>query len=312
MGFTNADGLKLSGLNPSLLKFITVARATRVLKPGLSAYLNDPRQSANSLVTPLDKAEDSVPSELRPLTPVRVEATAGLRALGHEASENILQAVRELLKDRSRLKTEANAVSVLDGTQGGSYQWEKGIETFQKSLSEGKVKQVFFFDRDVIGEQNGLPSLLVLLFKSLLSRKDSAWLGNVQNSDSFISDIKREWEYGFAVEICEQYTSSTWLSSLVMLLQTISKDSSSKECLFQMRLVLEFMFEKLQDPEFAFAVSLEPRNNVSVGIQQDLQELMKGCIRLLQAVDSTKEKDVTSAVRKEIRMRIHDVLMTVT
>ncbi|WZZ62374.1 hypothetical protein YC2023_062481 [Brassica napus] len=137
------------------------------LKPGLSAYLNDPRQSANSLVTPLDKAEDSVPSELRPLTPVRVEATAGLRALGHEASENILQAVRELLKDRSRLKTEANAVSVLDGTQGGSYQWtwmlvlveslygcilsstsEKGIETFQKSLSEGKVKQVFFFDRD--------------------------------------------------------------------------------------------------------------------------------------------------------------------
>ncbi|XP_013583382.1 PREDICTED: Golgi apyrase-like [Brassica oleracea var. oleracea] len=118
------------------------------LKPGLSAYLNDPRQSANSLVTPLDKAEDSVPSELRPLTPVRVEATAGLRALGHEASENILQAVRELLKDRSRLKTEANAVSVLDGTQGGSYQWEKGIETFQKSLSEGKVKQVLFFDPD--------------------------------------------------------------------------------------------------------------------------------------------------------------------
>ncbi|CAN7113040.1 unnamed protein product [Brassica rapa subsp. narinosa] len=93
------------------------------LKPGLSAYPNDPRQSANSLVTLLDKAEDSVPNELRPKTPVRVGATAGLRALGHEASENILQAVRELLKDRSRLKTEANAVTVLDGTQEGSYQW---------------------------------------------------------------------------------------------------------------------------------------------------------------------------------------------
>ncbi|WZZ30063.1 hypothetical protein YC2023_013464 [Brassica napus] len=88
------------------------------LKPGLSAYPNDPRQSANSLVTLLDKAEDSVPSELRPKTPVRVGATAGLRALGHEASENILQAVRELLKDRSRLKTEANAVTVLDETVG--------------------------------------------------------------------------------------------------------------------------------------------------------------------------------------------------
>ncbi|ESQ49678.1 hypothetical protein EUTSA_v10020649mg [Eutrema salsugineum] len=93
------------------------------LKPGLSAYPNDPRQSANSLVSLLDKAEASVPRELRPNTPVRVGATAGLRALGHKASENILQAVRELLKDRSRLKTEANAVTVLDGTQEGSYQW---------------------------------------------------------------------------------------------------------------------------------------------------------------------------------------------
>jgi apyrase len=63
------------------------------LKPGLSAYPNDPRQSANSLVTLLDKAEASVPRELRPKTPVRVGATAGLRALGHQASENILQAV---------------------------------------------------------------------------------------------------------------------------------------------------------------------------------------------------------------------------
>lgn len=34
-----------------------------------------------------------------------------------------------------------------------------------------------------------------------------------------------------------------------------------------MRLVLEFIFQKLQDPEFAFAMSLEPRNNVTDGIQ---------------------------------------------
>ncbi|XP_013585533.1 uncharacterized protein At3g06530 isoform X2 [Brassica napus] len=192
---------------------------------------------------------------------------------------------------------------------------EQLLEIFVKVLPdivEHRRRSIVAYLLGVIGEQNGLPSLLVLLFKSLLSRKDSAWLGNVQNSDSFISDVKREWEYAFAVEICQQYTSSTWVSSLVMLLQTISKDSSSKECLFQMRLVLEFIFEKLQDPEFAFAVSLEPRNNISVGIQQELQELMKGCILLPQAVDSTKEKDVTSAVRKEIKMRIHDVLMTVT
>ncbi|CAH8259592.1 unnamed protein product [Arabidopsis lyrata] len=162
----------------------------------------------------------------------------------------------------------------------------------------------------VIGERNGLPTLLVLLFQSLISRKGSAWLGNAKASECLASVVKREWEYAFAVEICEQYSSSTWLSSLVMLLQTISQDS--KQCFLQMRIVLEFIFQKLQDPEFAFAVSLEPRNNVSVGIQQELQELMKGCISLLQAVDAKMEKDVTSAVRNEIRMRIHDVLMTVT
>ncbi|CAN8269861.1 unnamed protein product [Cochlearia groenlandica] len=93
------------------------------LKPGLSAYPSNPQESANSLVSLLDKAEASVPRELRPKTPVRVGATAGLRTLGQKASENILQAVRELLKDRSRLKTESNAVTVLDGTQEGSYQW---------------------------------------------------------------------------------------------------------------------------------------------------------------------------------------------
>ncbi|WZZ22097.1 hypothetical protein YC2023_123484 [Brassica napus] len=93
------------------------------VNPGLSAYPTDPRQAANSLVSLLDKAESSVPRELRPKTPVRVGATAGLRTLGHEASENILQAVKELLRDRSMLKTEANAVTVLDGTQEGSYQW---------------------------------------------------------------------------------------------------------------------------------------------------------------------------------------------
>ncbi|XP_010486163.1 PREDICTED: uncharacterized protein At3g06530-like [Camelina sativa] len=184
---------------------------------------------------------------------------------------------------------------------------EQLLKIFVKVLPdivEHRRRQIVAYLLGVVGERNGLPSLLVLLFQSLISRKDPAWLGNAKASESFASVVKREWEYAFAVEICEQYSSSTWLSSLVTLLQTTSKDS--KQCLLQTRLVLEFIFQKLQDPEFAFAVSLEPR------IQQELQELMKGCISLLQAIDAKKEKDVTSAVRNEIRMRIHDVLMTVT
>ncbi|OMO84693.1 Nucleoside phosphatase GDA1/CD39 [Corchorus capsularis] len=93
------------------------------IKPGLSFYAKDPQAAANSLLTLLDKAEGVVPLDLRSKTPVRVGATAGLRALEGDASDRILQAVRELLKDRSTLKSEANGVKILDGSQEGSYEW---------------------------------------------------------------------------------------------------------------------------------------------------------------------------------------------
>ncbi|KAJ7976350.1 Apyrase [Quillaja saponaria] len=93
------------------------------IKPGLSAYAQNPRQAADSLISLLDKAQSVVPRELRAKTPVRVGATAGLRALEGDASDRILQAVRDLLKDRSSLKSDADSVTVLDGSQEGSFQW---------------------------------------------------------------------------------------------------------------------------------------------------------------------------------------------
>ncbi|KAG8481075.1 hypothetical protein CXB51_025809 [Gossypium anomalum] len=93
------------------------------LKPGLSYYAKDPQAAANSLTSLLDRAESVVPLDLRSKTAVRVGATAGLRALGGEASDKILQSVRELLKSRSTIKSEANGVKILDGSQEGSYEW---------------------------------------------------------------------------------------------------------------------------------------------------------------------------------------------
>ncbi|XP_020085971.1 probable apyrase 1 [Ananas comosus] len=92
-------------------------------KPGLSSFAKDPQEAANSLTSLLKEAESVVPVELRQKTPVRVGATAGLRALGTEKSEQILQAVRDLLQDKSSLKSQADWVTVLDGTQEGAYQW---------------------------------------------------------------------------------------------------------------------------------------------------------------------------------------------
>nr|CAB3455347.1 unnamed protein product [Digitaria exilis] len=78
-------------------------------KPGLSAYANDPREAAESLVSLLEEAK-------------RV-ATAGLRNLGTEKSEQILQAVRDLLREKSSFKNQADWVTVLDGSQEGAYEW---------------------------------------------------------------------------------------------------------------------------------------------------------------------------------------------
>ncbi|XP_009618558.1 apyrase 1-like [Nicotiana tomentosiformis] len=92
-------------------------------KPGLSAYASDPAAAAKSLQSLLEKAEDVLPVDLRSNTPVRVGATAGLRQLGGNASDKILQAVRDFLKSKSSLKSKASWVTVLDGNQEGAYQW---------------------------------------------------------------------------------------------------------------------------------------------------------------------------------------------
>ncbi|KAG9458570.1 hypothetical protein H6P81_003078 [Aristolochia fimbriata] len=92
-------------------------------KPGLSSYASNPRDAANSLKPLLVEAENAVPRALHSKTPVRVGATAGLRALEGDASDKILQAVRDLLENDSSFKFQSDWVTVLDGTQEGAYQW---------------------------------------------------------------------------------------------------------------------------------------------------------------------------------------------
>ncbi|KAE9599621.1 putative apyrase [Lupinus albus] len=93
------------------------------IKPGLSAYANDPKEAAESLIPLLEEAESVVPQDLQPNTPIRLGATAGLRLLDEDAAEKILQEVRELLKNRSTLNLQPDGVGILDGTQEGSYLW---------------------------------------------------------------------------------------------------------------------------------------------------------------------------------------------
>ncbi|KAL7120031.1 hypothetical protein ACP275_02G098400 [Erythranthe tilingii] len=92
-------------------------------KPGLSSYENDPQAGAQSLKPLLQKAQDVVPQQFLANTPVRLGATAGLRQLPASAAEAILDAVRNLFKNESKLSYKADWVSTLQGTDEGAYQW---------------------------------------------------------------------------------------------------------------------------------------------------------------------------------------------
>ncbi|KAI9256708.1 nucleoside phosphatase GDA1/CD39 [Sporodiniella umbellata] len=95
----------------------------RMLSPGLSSYKDDPEASARSLKELLDVAVESVPEDKHSCTPIAVKATAGLRMLGAEKSEKILEAVRKYLGDYPFPIAGENGVEIMEGKDEGVYAW---------------------------------------------------------------------------------------------------------------------------------------------------------------------------------------------
>ncbi|CAO3595451.1 unnamed protein product [Absidia cylindrospora] len=92
--------------------------------PGLSAY--DPSGAAESLDTLMDAALTKVPKQHHQRTPISVKATAGLRLLGNEQSEAILDAVYERLATRypfTIVGGRQEGVTIMDGRDEGVYAW---------------------------------------------------------------------------------------------------------------------------------------------------------------------------------------------
>lgn len=93
---------------------------------GLSAYKDDIEGAAKSLDVLMKAAMDNVPDKLKGCTPVAVKATAGLRKLGDELSNKILEAVRHRLETQYPfpvVSKEENGVVVMDGADEGVYAW---------------------------------------------------------------------------------------------------------------------------------------------------------------------------------------------
>ena len=92
------------------------------VKPGLSAYADNPSGARAGLEALLEAAKDRVPAEHRQTTPITLKATAGLRLLPKAKSEAILDEVRSVLL-ASGFKPEANLIEIMNPLDEGMFGW---------------------------------------------------------------------------------------------------------------------------------------------------------------------------------------------
>ncbi|SZF02463.1 unnamed protein product [Blumeria hordei] len=93
---------------------------------GLSSYKTDADGAAKSLDVLLDVAMKNVPDKYKACSPIAVKATAGLRLLGQEMSQKILDAVRtrlETVYPFPVVSSAENGVAIMDGKDEGVYAW---------------------------------------------------------------------------------------------------------------------------------------------------------------------------------------------
>ncbi|KAM5482441.1 Guanosine-diphosphatase [Microsporum canis] len=93
---------------------------------GLSSYREDAEGAAKSLDPLMEVAMKTVPEEYRSCSPIAVKATAGLRMLGKEMSDNILKAVRTRLETVYPFPVVSEAqggVEIMEGKDEGVYAW---------------------------------------------------------------------------------------------------------------------------------------------------------------------------------------------
>uniref|UniRef100_A0A3Q0R2M3 nucleoside diphosphate phosphatase n=1 Tax=Amphilophus citrinellus TaxID=61819 RepID=A0A3Q0R2M3_AMPCI len=101
----------------------TLAHETfRAIKPGLSAYADEPQQCAAGIVELLEVAKSSIPPLYWTSTPVVLKATAGLRLLPGQKADQLLDRVRALFLASPFLSAD-DSVSIMDGTDEGISAW---------------------------------------------------------------------------------------------------------------------------------------------------------------------------------------------
>ncbi|XP_063774199.1 ectonucleoside triphosphate diphosphohydrolase 6 isoform X2 [Pseudophryne corroboree] len=94
----------------------------KAIKPGLSAYADDPEKCAAGIKELLDIAQEEIPDRLWRSTPLVLKATAGLRLLSGEKAQKLLDTVTDLFQS-SPFLVGKDSVSIMNGTDEGIFAW---------------------------------------------------------------------------------------------------------------------------------------------------------------------------------------------
>ncbi|XP_023757327.1 uncharacterized protein At3g06530 [Lactuca sativa] len=149
-----------------------------------------------------------------------------------------------------------------------------------------------------LGESGSLASLLFLLFHSLASKSK-----NLEN-------FSTEWEYTFALQVCQQYSCMVWLPSLVALLQKIEMGTWVPQLFVQLLVAMKFIGDKLQDPEIAFKIKSGEDVDSIQATSGDLMELVVTHMQLLGS--RRKQHGVSDSLGKELKEVMNNVLTAVS
>ncbi|XAR66099.1 hypothetical protein NMG60_11012179 [Bertholletia excelsa] len=178
-------------------------------------------------------------------------------------------------------------------------------------VSEHRRLSIILHLLRTLGEKDSLGSLLILLFRSLVSRNRLSFHDkNLRSWDTISSITRTEWEFVFALQITNQYSCMIWLPSLVKLLQQIEMGIWGEELFIELLVAMQFIADKLQDPEIEFNLD---SGEASVDIQRTLGALLELVVSHLQLVDSRRKGiKIPIIISNELKEHLRAVMKYVT